>query len=199
MGHVFKKRNSWITLWVLTFSLPVTNQNYPWEEILPSLCPVYFPSIRCRSGWSFPATPFLPSQHKAQDAALVPGMWVLCQLPRFGKQAYPPWCLCSAKITWSPQISNTPTELTNPHYRSTWALSKPNRIYAYTGCLNSSFHFTDGKERQKECRIQCLTQDHAASQNLMPVCEHPSITGYFTYCWLGFVCITLLLTCAATW
>lgn len=80
--------------------------------------------------------------------------------------------------------TNIPMELPNPYYRHMWALSKTKKIYSYIGCVNSCFHFTDGKQGQKECKIQCLAQDQTTSQNLMPVCEHPSITGYFARYWL---------------
>lgn len=144
MGHVFKKRNSWITLWVLTFSLPVTNQSYPQEEILPSLCPVCSPSARCHSSWSFPATLSVPSQHQAEDAAVVPGIQVLSQLPKFG-QVCLPWCLCTAKSMGISEIWNIPVGLSDPCYRSTQVLSKTNRICACTNSVSPCFHSTDRK------------------------------------------------------
>lgn len=89
-------------------------------------------------------------------------------------------------------------KVSSPCYRSILALSKPSRIYACIGCVSSCFHFTDGKHTPKECSIQCLTQDHVASQNLVPVSEYPSITGYFTHYQSCFACINIFLAWTAT-
>lgn len=90
--------------------------------------------------------PSLPFWHKAEDEALVPSKRVFYQLPRFRKQAYPPCCLRTAKITWSPQIGNISRQLSNLQHR---ALSKLNRIYAYTSCVNSCFRWKTKAKREQ--------------------------------------------------
>lgn len=193
MGHVFKKRNSWITLWVLTFSLPVTNQNYPWEEILPSLCPVCFPSICCHSGWSFSAVPSLSSQHEDEDAALMAGMQVPYKTSSSGKQTYSTWHPCAAKITGSPQhLQSYPTPITGIYGHSpkprefipTWAVWILVSILQMENRGRKSAGFNASLKIRQQAKIWCLFV------NIPPLLDTLLSTGY--------ACIIVFLTCAAT-